>query len=125
MASILLVEDSKMIVATITLLLEKVGHQIVTAYNGNEGVKAAQSDNFDLLLTDIVMPEKDGIQTIIEVRRDKPDLRIIAMSGGSLAGMEQLDHAMKIGANAIMPKPFTADQLFAVVSEQLSQRAAA
>ncbi len=122
MANILVLDDDELIVATIVRLLKKVGHNVIHAGDGEKGLKALALMPFDLLLTDIIMPEKDGIETIIVVRQQNPAIRIIAMSGGGRIGSTAyLNAAGKLGANATLSKPFTGGDLLAAVEAQIGQ----
>ena len=81
--------------------------QVATASNGVEALRLASEQPFDLLITDILMPEKDGIETIVDFRREHPSVKIVVMSGGGrLVGKEPLRHARLFGAHATLEKPF-------------------
>src|SRR4051812_31265715 len=120
MAQILVIEDDDSIRQLISLVLTDAGHTIVEAVNGREGLVAAESMAPNLVITDLVMPEKEGIETIIELRRKYPDLRIIAMSGGNRAS-NYLDLASKLGAMRTLAKPFKLDALLQAVSDVVAQ----
>ena len=86
--------------------------QMLTAENGDEALRLARQRSFDLLITDILMPDKDGIETIRAFQRQHPAVKIIAMSGGGRAvGKEPLKLARLIGAHATLEKPFAFDVL--------------
>ena len=94
------------------------------AKNGAEGLAMMKREAFDLLITDLLMPEKDGIETIVEIRRKNERLPILAISGGGKYGArdELLRMAQRLGATATLQKPFTREQLIAVVDQCLATR---
>jgi len=106
MANVLLVEDEALIVAVLSSAITRQGHTCVTASNGKEGLKRFSEDSFDLVITDIVMPEKEGLEIIVTMRRTMPDVKIIAMSGGGRTGTAEYLHAAEtLGAMATLKKP--------------------
>jgi len=82
MARILVIDDDDQILRTLHQVLEMEGHEVVDTSNGKEGIKFFRENGADLIITDIVMPEKEGLETIMELRRDFPDIKVIAISGG-------------------------------------------
>lgn len=118
MAKVLLVDDDDMVRATLKPMLESLGHQVSLATNGNDAIGRIRSEAFDIMLTDIIMPEKEGIEAIIEIRRSgRTDLKIIAMSGGGRAKTTMfLDAALKLGADAILAKPVSIKELTAAIA---------
>jgi DNA-binding response OmpR family regulator len=105
--TVLVVEDDPVVQQTVAMLLEDNGFQVVSAVNGIEGLRKFQQGNFDIVLTDIIMPEKEGIALIADLRRADPDVKIIAMSGGSrLGNLDFIAIAKALGANAGLRKPF-------------------
>jgi two-component system, chemotaxis family, chemotaxis protein CheY len=122
MASILVVDDDPMVRVTISEVLESLGHQITLATNGTEAVALFGEAEFDLVLTDIVMPGQNGIDTIVALRRIRPSARIIAMSGGGRTGIKELlPIATLMGACDTLPKPFDSTDLIVKVEAQLGQ----
>jgi CheY-like chemotaxis protein len=121
MSRILLVDDEAAMRELLTLVLELDGHEVLSASNGNDALDALAQGNFDLVLTDLVMPVRDGIDTIKEIRQRFPQLRIIAMSGGSRnnAG-DALETARQIGATRTLQKPFSNQQLLETTREVLA-----
>jgi CheY-like chemotaxis protein len=101
--------------------LEQAGHQVAEAPNGNEGLRLCQQLNPDLIVTDIIMPEKEGLETIMELRRDFPLVKVIAISGGgqTMAGSTCLHLAKRLGAAKTLAKPFSKQELLAAVREVL------
>src|SRR5258708_9058818 len=82
MAKILVIDDDAIVRRTLAAVLEDGGHDVVCADDGLRGMDAFRIQQPDLVVTDIIMPEQEGIQTITEMRKERPDARIIAMSGG-------------------------------------------
>ena len=120
MASILVIDDNLDLARAVVKRLERSGHSAVMAVDGNAGLALFRSQRIDLILTDILMPEKEGLETIRELRKESPDVPIIAMSGGGYAtGTDYLRLAMKFGANASLQKPFEQHELVALVTELL------
>jgi CheY-like chemotaxis protein len=90
------------------------------ASNGKSGLAAYRQQSPDLVITDIVMPDMEGLEVIRELRQTDPDIKIIAMSGGGIAAAEQyLALARTFGAGSVLDKPFTQEQLLTVVAEAL------
>ena len=121
MARIMVVDDEVALRRTIRLMLEQAGHEVIEASNGREAEEKQRAEPVSLLLVDIIMPEKEGIETIMALRREYNNLRIIAMSGGGrVRNLRFLDIAKDLGADAALAKPFRRDELIAVVNAQLS-----
>ena len=122
MANILLVEDETLVRDTLSAAMERKGHTVVTATNGIQGLRKFDEDRFDLVLTDIIMPDMEGMGMIMEMRRKVPNLKVIAMSGGGRTGtIEYLKMARKLGAKACLKKPFRLAELFGVLDESLRE----
>src|SRR5579883_3045979 len=120
-----LVIDEPTIRQSLETLLEAYGYQVALARNGAQGLAAFRRIEPDLVLTDIVMPVQDGIETILSMRRERPDARIIAMSGrGSVGNTEYIDIAAQLGADAAVPKPLETGKLIAAVEALISPNAA-
>jgi DNA-binding NtrC family response regulator len=114
-AQILLIDDDESIRAMLAEALEEDGHSVRIAANGREGIELYTND-IDLVITDIVMPEQEGIQTIMELRKTNPDVKIIAMSGGGRArGDDYLNLARKFGALQAFSKPLELDKFLEAV----------
>ena len=121
MAKILVIDDDELVRSTVTAALELAEHEVVQASDGQEGVNTFQAGKFDLVVTDIIMPEKEGIETIIEIRQHDPSIKIIAISGGGRTSNQIfLDVAKKFGAVDVLPKPFTPKQLVTMVQQVLT-----
>jgi CheY-like chemotaxis protein len=122
-ALILVVDDDVIVRETITRILEDKGYRVLTAENGDEGLSLFRAKRPDLVLTDIIMPEKEGIETIIVIRKEAPAARIIAMSGGGRAQNKHfLDLAKALGADDALDKPFIEADLLDRVERCLKRR---
>jgi DNA-binding NtrC family response regulator len=100
------------------------GHETSCAANGRLGLMQFGSFQPDLVITDMLMPEQEGIETVIELRKQHPTLPIIAISGGGRIGNTSfLDMAARFGATRIMPKPFSASEMISVISSCLAPSA--
>ncbi len=120
MAHILIVDDEKPVRDVLSQLLERQGHEVMTAVNGAEAVGLFNENAFDLVVTDLLMPEKDGLEMIIELTENRPDLKIIAISGGGATGkLDFLPAAKHLGAAKILKKPFAMKELADAVEELL------
>ncbi|MDP2137012.1 MAG: response regulator transcription factor [Candidatus Didemnitutus sp.] len=121
MAKILLIDDDDLFRDMLASALEREGHVVNQATNGVQGLKMFRAEQADLVITDIVMPEKEGLDTIRDLRRDFPAARIIAMSGG-LANDSRLYLLMaeKFGARAVLAKPFPIEELYLAVNSALA-----
>lgn len=118
MTKVLIIEDDEVIRNMIRELLLKAGYRVSVAENGVEGVKLFKQGTFELIITDIIMPEKEGIETIMEIKRHSPDVKIIAVSGGGrLQANDYLDMAEKLGANRVFSKPFQINDFIKAVKE--------
>jgi DNA-binding NtrC family response regulator len=112
------VEDDRHVQTALRGLLEDAGHEVELAENGRVALQRLDARPTDLVITDILMPEKEGLETIREARARWPGLKIIAISG--VFGLDFLKAAYAFGANQVLPKPLHPDTLMAVVSECLS-----
>ncbi len=107
MARILVIDDEDDVRFTISHMLERHGHAVTVARNGGEGIAKQRATPFDIVITDLVMPEKEGIETIREILQEFPELPVVAMSGGGRkATSSYLDVAGFMGAAATLAKPF-------------------
>jgi CheY-like chemotaxis protein len=122
MATILIVDDEHLARITVRKILERAGHRIVEAGNGVEGLNALRTQQFDLVITDIIMPDMEGVEMIGHMKRLKPDQRIIAVSGGGRTrNLDFLKMAEQHGAARSLPKPFSQSDLLQAVQDVLSQ----
>ncbi|HEY4265654.1 MAG TPA: response regulator [Micropepsaceae bacterium] len=123
MANILLVDDEALVVETLSNAMKNKGHSVVTASNGIEGLKRFGEGDCNLVITDIVMPDMDGMAMIMEIRHSAPAAKIIAISGGGRSGnVEFLKMAAKLGAMATLRKPIRLAEFFKTLDECLSER---
>jgi two-component system sensor histidine kinase RpfC len=128
MAHILVVDDNDLLRATVQLQLEEGGHSVTLAGNGREALACLEREGFDLVISDIFMPEVEGIEFIRTARERYRRLPIIAMTGGSTAlgpwgldaGIDFLHMAAALGATRTLNKPFTRDRLLTLVEECLA-----
>jgi len=110
--SILVVDDEPALREILSHVLVDAGHRVTGAANGKEASRLLATAAFDIVLTDVIMPEKDGMQVISELRKKFPEVRIIAMSGGGHVSRDQyLKIAKGLGAHALLEKPFANQQL--------------
>lgn len=117
MARLLLVDDDPLVRETLDIALKRAGHEVSTASNGREALVLLGGDRFDAMIVDIFMAEFDGIETIIEARRRKQSVPMIAISGGGrTTGGDFLAMAQTLGADAILAKPFLPRQLVELVA---------
>ena len=123
MARILIIDDDDEYRAMVRKMLEKAGYNdIEEADKGSVGMKLFKQCPFDLVITDIIMPDKDGIEIIIELTRDYPGIKIIAMSGGGYIGPESyLEMAKYLGVCRALTKPFNHSDLIDIVQELLNK----
>lgn len=121
MAKILLVDDDESLRSALTKALERMGHEIRTAENGRKAMQVHRDWLPTLILTDLIMPEQEGLETIQAVRAKDKTVKIIAMSGGGRSNPnDYLEIARHLGANAILPKPFSMEELDSVLNGVLA-----
>lgn len=122
MARILVVDDEDSLRRLLKAVLERAGHEVTTASDGVEAVRLVDAGPFDLVVTDLIMPEMEGIATIQQLRRLAPDMKIIAMSGGGRGSAgDYLDMAKQLGASMTLMKPFTPEGLVEAVAQTLKK----
>ena len=119
MATILLIDDDEMLRTVLAMALDMVGHVVLQAENGQKGMELLRTTSVDIVITDLVMPVQEGVETIMKLRRERPSLPVIAISGGVPNSYLYLDLASKIGAKRILAKPFLPRQLVALIEEVL------
>jgi DNA-binding response OmpR family regulator len=116
MSRILVIDDDHDICRLIKDALSRNGYEVTVANDGHEGLSKFYAGRFDTVLTDLVMPGKEGIETIRELRHRAPDLRILAMSGDTATGGGYLRMAQALGANATLAKPFAMQSLLDAIA---------
>ena len=122
MKRILVVDDEVQIRTMLTEILEQEGYEVHAAGNGEEGLDLAGKLAFDLVITDMIMPVKDGLKFIMELVRDQPDLKIIAISGGGAIKAERyLTMAGYLGDVATLEKPFKLEVLLELIRKRLAR----
>ncbi len=123
MAHILVADDDPQLRDAVEKALQRSGHVVRVTGDGSAALRLADTWAPELVLTDMYMPDADGIETIIGLKRRCPQVRIVAMSGGGyLDRTSILDVARRLGAHAILTKPFSHDELSAAVAEALGDR---
>lgn len=122
--TILIIDDEPMIRHLIARILDRVGYRTVCAANGIQGLACFRQSCPALVITDIIMPEREGIETIRQIRREAPDLPIIAISGSTRTGggADFLAMARELGATDILRKPFEPLDLLDYVTRCLGTR---
>jgi DNA-binding NtrC family response regulator len=121
MARIFLIDDDNSFREMLRKTLAHFGHTVIEARNGKEGMEMFPHANADLLITDIVMPEKEGLEILMELQKRQPPVKIIAISGGGrVSANDYLRIAKLMGAAKVLAKPFSNEALMAAVNELLS-----
>ena len=124
-ARILVMDDDGMLRGAIRIALEAAGYEVLEAADGHAGLRLQREQGADLVLVDIFMPERDGLEVIRALRAEHPQPTIVAMSGGGRTGqIEVLEAAAALGASRTLVKPFEPRQLLKVIRELLGERAA-
>ncbi len=123
MQKIIIIEDDYAIRESLSEILSMKGYEVLAAESGLDLQNRLQDFKPDLLITDIIMPDKDGIEVIIEMKKTHNDIRLIAISGGGRIDSESyLNTAKYLGADATLKKPFTHDQLIQVIENLLPNK---
>ena len=118
MPHILLIDDDTEFRTMLKLVLEKAGFDVSEASNGKEGIRLYKSTHFDLVVSDVFMPEKEGIETTIELKTINPDIKIIAISGGGKNNeLNFLDSLKHFGAQCTFQKPFNTKEFVKAINE--------
>ena len=115
---VLLIDDEPMVRKIVRKMLERAGHEVVDVENGRAGLDRLERAPFDLIVTDIIMPDVEGIEVLMTVRERHPSIAAVAMSGGGRMGnVDFLEVARKLGAAATLEKPFTQDALLKAIDQ--------
>jgi two-component system cell cycle response regulator CpdR len=119
---ILIIDDEPTILLMMKKMIERAGYEVDLASNGEDGLILLKQHKFDLVITDIIMPEKEGLEIIAELKRDYPDIKIIAISGGGRLSPEgYLVSANLLGADRVFKKPFEKNDLIEAIHNLLFQ----
>ncbi len=117
---ILVIDDDVIVRQTITNVLTEAGYDVVSASDGAAGMRLYNRSRPDLVITDIIMPDQEGIQTLMEIHKVDPTAKVIAISGGGrTSNLRILDVARTMGANDTLAKPFDLEELLTVVQRWL------
>lgn len=121
MPPILIIDDDPQINTLLQDVLEFEGYQVITAQRATEGLHHLETTTVDLVITDVLMPDKEGLETIRELRQRFPQTKILAISGGlTKSGVDVLEIAKRLGANSVLPKPFDVQDLIKSVRSLLN-----
>jgi DNA-binding response OmpR family regulator len=121
MARILLIDDDDALRGVIALNLAQAGHEVIQALDGRQGVDLSRVCSFDIVVTDLVMPHQEGMETISILHQEQPHLPIIAISGGLPNSELYLQIAEKIGARQVLSNPFAISVLLAAIEDVLAR----
>jgi CheY-like chemotaxis protein len=125
MSSILVIDDDEKFLHSCLALLHQAGHQVYGASDGEAALQLARENRIDLVLTDVLMPGVDGLETIVRLGEEYPRLRFIAMSGGGVISQRDcLELTRQLGVVVTLAKPFTPEQLQDAINAVLQRRAA-
>jgi CheY-like chemotaxis protein len=123
MSKILVFDDEPSILLMLKKMLEKEGHEVDLALNGRDGMELLEKNKPDMVITDIIMPEKEGLETILELRKNHPEIKIIAISGGGRIGPEgYLPSAKHLGADMVFQKPLVQKEFIQGVALLLNKK---
>lgn len=124
MGHILIIDDEPLMRTMLRDIFEKEGHSVQEAPDGRAGLALWRQNPADVVRTDIFMPEKDGIEVILEIKRSRPEARVAAMSGGGHdRQLEMVPAAMVLGADRTIEKPFDRKAILALIGDLVGQRA--
>jgi DNA-binding response OmpR family regulator len=122
MPQILLIDDDEPVRQMLRATLTSAGYTVDEAADGKEGVARYRPQHTSLVITDLIMPEKDGLETIAELKWKYPAVKILAVSGGSrMSPSDHLNVAKKMGADYILAKPFSTAKLLAIINELIGE----
>jgi two-component system, chemotaxis family, chemotaxis protein CheY len=123
MARILVIDDDELLRRALRMALEEAGYEVAEAADGKAGLRLQREQGADLVLVDIFMPERDGLEVIRALRAEAPQPKIVAMSGGGRIGqIEVLGAAAAFGASRTLQKPFEPHELLTAIRELLAER---
>ena len=123
MAVILIIEDDEQTRTLLRMMMEREGYEVIEASEGKEALDRFRESSVDVVITDILMPGRDGIETIRDLRRESPEIKIIAISGGGRDGaLDFLPVAKQLGADRTFQKPTPRAALVGAFREMLDSR---
>lgn len=118
--TVLVIEDDPALLQLMSVALARAGHQVLTAKGGLEGLIAFEAACVDLVITDLVMPNGEGLEALLSVKRRCPGVKVIAISGGGYAaGQDLLEMARTLGADFVIAKPFRMNELLSCAENLL------
>ena len=121
MARILLIDDELQIRKLLREILEQKGHEVIDCENGTEGIRQYKESSFDLVIMDILLPDKDGFETLNELKLHHDQVNVLAISGGFSSGtINVLPIAQRLGARQTLAKPFDLTNFLSVVDQLLT-----
>jgi len=121
MARILLIEDEQQVRELLREILEQNGHEIIACKNGADGIRQYKESSFDLVIMDVLLPDKDGFETLNELKQHHDQVNVLAISGGCGPGTVNVLHiAQRLGARQTLAKPFDLTDFLAVVDQLLA-----
>jgi DNA-binding response OmpR family regulator len=123
MTRILVIDDDATIRTVIDRVLTRAGYEVVLAVNGEQGLEQHRTKPVNLIITDLFMPDREGLETIIELRRDFPTMPVVAISGEKSTSGNMLTAAAKLGADKVLEKPFDSKTLLSAVQDALARYA--
>lgn len=116
MPRILIIDDDDGLRRMLVQMLERSGYEVADAGNGRAGLERLRRGGIDLVVTDLIMPEQEGLETIMSIRQEFPGMKVVAMSGGArMSGFDFLPAARGLGAVAALKKPFGRDEFLDTV----------
>jgi CheY-like chemotaxis protein len=119
---ILVIDDDQLVRYTISKILESNGHEVIAAGDGMRGFALFEQEGPDVVIADLIMPEQEGIETIIRIKRVRPEVRVIAISGGGrLGNFDVLGMAQRLGADEVIAKPFNSEALLSRLQPEGSE----
>ncbi len=123
MARILVIDDDEQIRLMLQKKLSAEGYEVFIATEGREALRMIKENDVNIVITDLIMPGKEGLETIVDLRRDHPEVMIIAISGGGVGSPDiYLDAARRLGAHRTFPKPIDLETLFNATRELIYSR---
>ncbi len=124
MGTVLIIEDDSQVRLMVRSMLEDAAHRVSEAENGKQGVEMYAQHRHDVVITDIIMPEQEGLGAIMQLKKLDPDVKIIAISGGGrIDSTEYLGYAVKLGVRFALQKPFAMDKLLRAVEKLIHKPA--